>query len=208
MIDDLFKKKPLDPSRVVCHSGGAVGSDTVFEEIGAEFGVNTKAYSYKTKSHVSPNKVEISAEDYAEGVAEIARANRTLGRYGINKYMSLLARNWAQVKYSRQVFAIGFIVEAGAKGPKGYKNTAKIAVVDGGTGYAVMMAINNEREVFVFDQKRNAWFRWSYVSNAFIELRQELAITESDFAGIGTREIAANGIAAIRRLYEKTFNLA
>lgn len=203
MIDDLFQKKPLDPSRAVCHSGGAVGSDTVFEEIGAEFGVSTRAYSYKTKQHSSPNKVEISDEDYAEGVLEIGRANRVLGRYGINKYMSLLARNWAQVKYSKQVFAIGFIVEAGEKGPKGYKNSAKTAVVDGGTGYAVQMSINHEREVYVFDQKKDRWFRWSYVSNAFIELRQEPAITESDFAGIGTREIAANGIAAIRRLYEK-----
>lgn len=204
-MDDIFVKKT--PVRFVCHSGGAVGSDTAFEEIGAEFGVETRAYSYKTKSHLSPNKAEISAEDYAEGVAEVTRANRTLGRYGINRYMSLLARNWAQVKYSRQVFAIGFIVEAGEKGPKGYKNSAKTAVVDGGTGYAVQMAINHEKEVFVFDQKRNAWFRWSYVSNAFIGLGSEPTITESDFAGIGTREIAANGIAAIRRLYEKTFNL-
>ena len=206
MIDDLFQKKPLDPSRVVCHSGGAVGSDTVFEEIGAEFGVSTRAYSYKTKLHSSPNKVEISNEDYAEGVLEIGRANRVLGRYGINKYMSLLARNWAQVKYSRQVFAIGFIVEAGAKGPKGYKNVAKTSVVDGGTGYAVQMAVNHEREVYVFDQKKDRWFRWSYVSNAFVQLASDPAISESDFAGIGTREIAPNGIAAIRRLYEKTFS--
>ena len=42
---DLFKK-PLDLNNVVCHSGGAQGSDTYWENTGAEFGVKTKAYSY------------------------------------------------------------------------------------------------------------------------------------------------------------------
>ncbi len=58
--------------------------------------------------------------------------------------MSLFARNWAQVKYSKQVFAIGTIIKAGEKSAKGYKNKSKSDVVDGGTGYAVMMAINQE----------------------------------------------------------------
>lgn len=207
MIDDLFQKKPLDPSRVVCHSGGAVGSDTVFEEIGAEFGVSTRAYSYKTKLHSSPNKVEISNEDYAEGVLEIGRANRVLGRYGINKYMSLLARNWAQVKYSDEVFAIGTIVEPGKKGSKGFYNRSKFQVVDGGTGYACMCAINNTRPLYVFDQNKDQWFRWSYTSLKFIEVRENLKINFQNFAGIGTREIKPNGIKAIEDLYKRTFNL-
>ena len=205
MIDDLFQKKPLDPSRVVCHSGGAIGSDTVFEEIGAEFGVSTRAYSYKTKLHSSPNKVEISNEDYAEGVLEIGRANRVLGRYGINKYMSLLARNLAQVKYSDEVFAIGTIVEPGKKSSKGFYNRSKFQVVDGGTGYACMCAINNTRPLYVFDQDKDKWFRWSYTSLSFRELKGTPVITTENFAGIGTREIKPNGILAIEEVYKLTF---
>ena len=201
---DFFNKK-IDLTKITCHSGGAVGADTVWDEIGEEFGVKTKAYSYRTKSHVSPNKVEISDQDYEDGVVQITKANKTLGRFGIHKYMSLLARNWAQVKYSKQVFAIGTIIKAGEKSVKGYKNNSKSDVVDGGTGYAVMMAINQENDVYVFDQIKDKWFRWSYNSLRFVELKEVPLITEQDFAGIGTREIQPNGIKAIRDVYEKTF---
>ena len=202
---DLFKK-PLDLNNVVCHSGGAQGSDTYWENTGAEFGVKTKAYSYKTKYHKSPNKVEISDEDYKEGVKEVNKANKWLNRYGIHKYMNMLARNWAQVKYSDEVFAVGRIVRIGDKNDKGYYNRGKYDMVDGGTGYAVQMAINHQIPVWVFDQKEDKWFRWSYSSFGFVSYDETPEITFQNFAGIGTRQITPNGIQAIRNVYEKTFN--
>jgi len=206
MLEDLFNKKPLKKERVICHSGGAIGSDSVWEEVGEQYNIKTNAYSYKTNSHKSPNKVEISDVDYKEGIHEISRANKVLNRYGINKYMNLLARNWAQVKYSKQLFAIGMIVRPGSKDSKGYYNKSKYEIVSGWTGYAVQMAINNDREVYVFDQNLNKWFRWSYNSLRFVELKQVPKITEENFAGIGTREINSNGVRAIRSVYESTFN--
>lgn len=202
---DIFKKT-IDLSNIICHSGGAVGSDTYFETIGEKFGVKTKAYSYKTPKHQSPNKVEISDDDYNEGISEVNKANKILGRFGINKYMNLLARNWAQVKYSDEIFAIGTIVDPGKKGGKGYYNKSKYQVVDGGTGYAVQMGINNEKVVYVFDQLKDKWFRWSYTSFSFVEMSNSPDITSQNFAGIGTREILPNGINAIKQVYKKTFN--
>jgi hypothetical protein len=201
---DIFDKKPIDMANIVCHSGGAEGSDTAWEKIGEKFGVKTKAYSYKTKVHTSSNKVEISDEDYKEGISEVNKANKFLNRYGIHKYMNLLARNWAQVKYSKQVFAIGTIIKPGEKNSKGYYNKGKYDIVDGGTGYAVQMGINNEREVFVFDQVRDKWFRWSYSTLQFVEIKDTPVITNNDFAGIGTRELEPNGLKAIRDIYEKS----
>jgi hypothetical protein len=201
---DIFDKNPIDLTNIVCHSGGAEGSDTYWENIGEEFGVKTKAYSYKTPKHTSLNKVEISDEDYKEGIVEVNKANKFLNRYGIHKYMNLLARNWAQVKYSDQVIAIGTIVKKGEKSPKGYPNKGKFDMVDGGTGYACQMAINHEKVVFVFDQKRDKWFRWSYSSLCYVEC-QCPKISYQNFAGIGTREIKPNGIQAIRNVFTKTF---
>jgi hypothetical protein len=203
---DIFDKNPIDLTNIVCHSGGAEGSDTYWENIGEEFGVKTKAYSYKTPKHTSLNKVEISDEDYKEGIVEVNKANKFLNRYGIHKYMNLLARNWAQVKYSKQIFAVGTIIKPGDKNNRGYYNKGKYDIVDGGTGYAVRMGINNEREVYVFDQIKEKWFRWSYSSLRFIDIGKVPSITEQDFAGIGTREILPNGIEAIRDVYELTFN--
>jgi len=201
---DIFDKKPIDLANIICHSGGAEGSDTAWEKIGEKFGVKTKAYSYKTKVHTSPNKVEISDEDYKEGISEVNKANKFLNRYGIHKYMNLLARNWAQVKYSKQIFAIGTIIKPGEKNSKGYYNKGKYDIIDGGTGYAVQMGINNEREVFVFDQVRDKWFRWSYSTLKFVEIKDIPTITNNDFAGIGTRELEPNGLKAIRDVYDKS----
>lgn len=202
---DIFDKKPLNLNNVTCHSGGAEGADTFWEIKGKDYGVKTNAYSYKTPKHQSPNKVEISDEDYKEGIDEVNKANKWLGRYGIHKFMNLLARNWAQVKYSNQIFAIGRIVNPGEKGSRGYYNKSKYQSVDGGTGYAVQMAINNEKEVFVFDQFKDKWFRWSYTSMSFIEMSETPLIEYQDFAGIGTRDIKQNGIGAIESVYKKTF---
>ena len=203
---DIFGNIPINLDKIVCHSGGAVGSDTYWEEIGEKYNVKTKAYSYKTKYHSIKNKVEISDSDYEEGVKEITKANKTLNRFGIHKYMNLLARNWAQVKYSDEVFAIGTIVKSGSKNEKGYYNKSKFDVVDGGTGYAVGMAINNNKPVYVFDQIQDKWFRWSYTSLKFVEMKKEVMITSQNFAGIGTREIKPNAIKAIKDVYKKTFN--
>lgn len=201
---DIFEK--LDLTRLTCHSGGAEGSDTVFEKISSEFGVKVKAYSYKTPNHKSPNKVEISEEDYLEGVEKVKLANKKLNRWGIHKYMNLLARNWYQVKYSSQIFAIGQIIEPGGKCPKGYINKSKNQIVDGGTGYATQMGIDSLKDVNVYDQIKKKWFKWSYNTNSFIELKEDPIILCEDFAGIGTRKINQYGVEAIKNLFIKTFS--
>lgn len=204
---DIFDRIELDLNNIICHSGGAQGSDTYWADIGREYGVKTRAYSYKTKYHDSPDKVEISDEDYNEGISQVNKANKVLGRFGIHKYMNLLARNWAQIKYSDEVFAIGTIVEPGKKGSRGYYNKSKYQVIDGGTGYACMCSINNNKPLYVFDQNKDKWFRWSYTSLSFIEIEKELVkINFENFAGIGTRQIKDNGIKAIEDLYKRTFN--
>ena len=202
---DLFETPKIDLTDITCHSGGAEGADTDFSNLSKKFNVKVKAYSYKTSYHLSSDKVEISEEEYNEGAIEINKANKYLRRPGIKKYMSLLARNWSQVKYSTQIFAIGVIVGPGGETPDGYSSKSKIQTVSGGTGYAVMMGILNLKEVFVFDQLKNVWFRWSYSTMSFIKLNQVPKIKTQNFAGIGTRKINENGKKAIVNLFESSF---
>lgn len=203
IIFDNYNK--IDLSNLICHSGGAEGSDLAFENYGEKYGIKIKAYSYKTKYHNSPNKIEISEEDYQEGIVEINKANRSLNRYGIHKYMNLLARNWPQVKYSNELYGIGSIVDPGKKSIDGYYSKSKLQTVSGGSGYAVQMSINHNRPVHIFDQLKNSWFRWSYTSFSFIEIDLP-SINCQNFAGIGTRKINSNGLKAIEDLYSNTFS--
>jgi hypothetical protein len=177
----------------ICHSGGADGADTAWEFFGLEYDIITNAYSYKTSYHRSPSKVEISDEDYREGISKIEEANKVLKRKNIHKYMNLLARNWSQVKYSDEIFAVGTI-------------NVKAQLVNGGTGYACQMAIDHNRPVFVFEQEKNKWFEWSYLRKCFVVLDETPIITKENFAGIGTRDLNTNGIEAIKSVYRKTYN--
>lgn len=204
-IDDIFGEvPPTDLSKATCHSGGASGADTLWETESAKYGTVTKAYSYKTDYHKSPNKVEISEELYLEGIDKVNKANHTLNRYGIQKYMNLIARDWAQIKFSEQVFAVANIVASKKKG-KRYYNRSKYEVVDGGTGYGVQMAIDHDKEVYVFDLKRDDWYHWSSATMSFVKCKKKPIITKPNFAGIGSRDLTKKGEEAIVEILKETY---
>jgi hypothetical protein len=185
----------LNPHKIVrCHSGGAEGADSYFEEIGSKYGIQTIAYSYKTHYHNSPNKYEISEEEFEEGCLAVFKANETLKKYRLKPYLNLYSRNWFQVKNAEQIFAISSFIQIENQ-----------QLVKGGTGITVQMAIDIKKEVFVFEQRWNAWFYWDYSQSIFIPMNENPKITSSDFAGIGARKINSNGINAIENLMKNSF---
>ena len=128
------------------HSGGAVGADTAWDEIGHEFGViHHHHYWYGQPNPKSQVEDAITPEEFTEGRTRVLRANETLKRNPA-PYMNLLARNWVQVKNSEAIFAIGTL------------KTKK--QVNGGTGWAVQMAIDVGKPVYVFEQEEGKWYEW------------------------------------------------
>lgn len=170
------------------HSGGAKGSDTYWGEVGKKYGVESNHYhaiGAKTPSGNTP----ISEEMLKEADPHLKKANETLKRTypTSNEYVNnLLRRNWQQVKNSDAVFAVGHLVRG---------------IVEGGTGWAVQMAIDNGKPVYVFDQVRNKWYK--NINSKWSE--SEVPILTKNFAGIGTRELNDTGRKAIEAVYEKTF---
>lgn len=200
-----------DKSKWTNHSGGAIGSDTEWDKIGSVFGmINNRHYWTETKT--PKGNTEISKEDFEEGKYKSAKAaKRNFGYSYSTMKDSRLIRNWSQVKYSDAVFAIGKIVKTGEKIFPNQTNDTRVAKapsVTGGTGYAVGMAINNSKPVFVFNQTKGSydigWYMWDNKTNDFI--KTETPILTENFAGIGTREINDLGKAAIKEVYEKTNN--
>lgn len=199
-----MKLKPYKPENITCNSGGAEGSDYYWGLFAQIYGMTINAFSYKTKKHKGPHKVEISEEDYEEGILKVKKANKSLKRKGIDKYMNLLSRNWAQVKYSEEIFAIGNIVRKGDISKSGFKVTSDNETIDGGTGYAVQMAIDAEKTVYVFNLTDNIWYKWSYIIDKFVRINDPLILCKN-FAGIGTREITDTGKQAIENVFLNTF---
>ena len=158
------------------HSGGARGSDAAWDIIGQTYGV--KSIHYYAEGYKTPlGNLALNVDQLSEADVYLHKANEVLKRRfpTNNQYVDgLLRRNWHQVKNAEAVFAI---------------STIKNNIVQGGTGWAVHMAISVNKEVFVFDQDMDDWF--TYRRDAF--RRCNTPILTKNFAGIGTREIKDNG---------------
>ena len=182
------------------HSGGAIGSDTYWGEVGNKYNISTNHYYLGKKT---PNgNIEISKEDAVEGKVKVTKAAIQMGRINPNHTVKneLLIRDWAQVKYADAVFAVTTLLQAGDKIDS--TRIAKIPQGKGGTGYAIQMAINEGKPVYLFDQVRNQWF--TYKNNTWV--KTDTPVLTKNFAGIGTRNLNENGKKAIEDVFSKTFN--
>ena len=75
-------------------------------------------------------------------------------------------------------------------------------LVDGGTGWAVQMAINNNKPVWLFEQKFKQWMFYYPPKNRFEEINCIPSLSKQ-FAGIGTRQIDENGKQAIKEILKQ-----
>lgn len=180
-------------------SGDAVGSDAAWTSAAREVGIkNIRNFSTKSYDALSEEEKKEADSEYLKAVTELSRPALSNTTYN----GKLVRRNWLQVKNADAIFAIGSIVNSLERGRSGL-NYSKHAVVDGGTGYAVQMAINNNKPVHVFDQDKGKWFTWK--DGNFVE--EPSPILTEKFAGIGTRQINDSGRAAIKEIFSRTFNL-
>jgi hypothetical protein len=181
----------------ICHSGGCPGADMEWEEKGRKHSVHTIAYSFPSHKQYGENRHILTSDELLEGFEQCKLASKPLGRtlYNVEKnpyVRNLISRNWFQVKNSEAIFAIGiFFDETKTK-------------VNGGTGWAVQMAINNRKPIYFFDQDSDKWYYYHYSFNVFAEYDGVPELTKN-FAGIGSRDLRDNGKQAITNVYKNTF---
>ena len=121
----------------ICHSGGCPGADMMWENESSKYGIKTIAYSFYNHIQESNNRKILSIEELKEGYEATKIANKSL-KTNINDVIypyirNLISRNWFQVKNSDAIFAIGTFADA------------EHVVVNGGTGWAVQMAVDNRK---------------------------------------------------------------
>ena len=194
---------PTTIEAATLHSGGAVGADTVWGMIGKQYGMlleNIKHYWIEGGSKPPQGNVLLTDAQKAEARPHVQRAAASMRERGDTtrsapsklSSISLIHRNWFQVKNSDAVFAI-------IRGGFNPTRTLIDTKTDRGTPWAVEMGINEGKPVYVFSQKLGQWFTWD--GSKFTET--ETPTLTPNFAGIGTRGINEAGRQAIRDVYEK-----
>ena len=193
-------EQSTNPKDYHLYSGGAVGADTKWGEIASKYNIGKiRHYRPETLDVLTPEQMQEVETAY------VAAANK-LGRKILDSNTlagKLVRRDYLQAKAADSIFAIGHILRPGEKNSKGYTVRSTIPSVDGGTGYAVQMAIDLHKPVHVFDQQYKHWYRFDYDQNTFVA--EDIPTLTTKFAGVGTRQINEDGINAIEQIFEKTF---
>tara|TARA_R110000772_G_scaffold17946_3_gene49934 strand:+ start:102030 stop:102587 length:558 start_codon:yes stop_codon:yes gene_type:complete len=178
------------------HSGGCIGADMYWETEGLKYGVESTSYSFYNHVQYSYNQKVLSTKELKEGWNNVQIAEKTLNR-GLNINQSfyvrnLVSRNWFQVKNAEAIFAVSTFLNDEHK------------IVNGGTGWAAQMAIDNNKPVYFFDQIGYNWYQYNYTLKVF-QLILEIPLLTEDFAGIGSANLNENGKEAIRDVYKSCF---
>ena len=193
-------EQSTNPKDYNLYSGGAEGADFMWGEIANKYGIGKiRHYRPETLDVLTPEQMQEVETAY------VAAANR-LGRKILNSNTTagkLVRRDYLQAKAADSIFAIGHILRPGEKNSKGYTVRSTIPSVDGGTGYAVQMAIDLHKPVHVYDQVYDQWYRFDYNDNTFVA--EDIPTLTPKFAGVGTREITDKGINAIEQVFQNTF---
>ena len=188
IVDSYNEVKISEKGDYVLHSGGAKGADSKWGDIGRNFGLKDERHYYVRGEETPKGNTPLTKSEVREADVHLQKANETLKRTfpaRNEKTNNLLRRNWWQVKNADEVFAVSTITNN---------------KVDGGTGWAVHMGIDNNKPVHVFDQAKKNWFTWD--GKKFVQ--EETPTLTKNFAGIGSRNINEAGKEAIRDVYEKS----
>lgn len=189
-IEERYLENPI---HYTLFSGGAQGSDLHWQNMGAKYGVRVKAFSFE--GHGKRNRARVVLTDFELKQADehLHKANKTLKRhFPTSKSFvdNLLRRNWYQVKDANGVFAVGKLCASGK-------------IVEGGTGWAVQMAIDARKPVYVFDLGVGSWKRYDHDKQKF--LSSKVPRLTLNFTAIGTRTLPEEGKTAIERVFRETF---
>lgn len=178
----------------ICHSGGCTGADMYWEKCCDKYSIKTISYSFP--DHKCDGRLPriLNNQELNEGWKHVKIAAITLNKTidFLPSYMKgLLARNWFQVKNSEAIFAVSTFL-----------NTK---VVNGGTGWAVQMAVDNKKPIYVFEQNKEHWYNYSYDNDIF-ELCDIPKLTKN-FAGIGARDLKKVGMIAMKNIFKNECNI-
>lgn len=200
MKRDLAKK-----IKSVLVSGGAEGSDRLWTSLGEKFGILGINYSFKehqATAERAPGYTQTLREsELEEANKHVLKANESLKRPigDVKPYVyNLFRRNWFQVKNADAVYAVGPITrtpDSLSSLPRNHKDYSTDVMskqhllnrsVKGGTGWAIQMAVDNAKPVYVYDTPTKTWNTFDYSANRFRTIK-EPPKPPRKWAGIGSR---------------------
>lgn len=181
----------MNPSDCTLYSGAAAGAEAAFGEAAERYGIREVNFTFEGHDDArTRGRYVLSAAELSKGNVSLSYVSGLMHRVyrDTPQYRRLLASLWHQVMAGDEVFCVGWIKE---------DDTVK-----GGTGWGAELAKLFGKPLFVFDEGRQAWYRWN---DGAWEAAGEPVISSGNFTGTGTRCLDERGKAAIDALFVRSF---
>jgi hypothetical protein len=191
----LMKGASMKRESFILFSGGAQGAEEEFGANAERFGIEEVNFTFEGHGIVRQRGLRVlNHEELKNGDVSLAYVSKLMNRrYTESPILrKVLQSIWYQINNGQEIYVVGEILAD--------------KTVKGGTGWGAEFAKICNKPLYVFDQKRNAWFRWNQDDWVERERGAEPVITHLHFAGAGTRFLEENGRKAIKGLFERTFS--
>ena len=181
-------------SENILFSGGAPGAEAEFGACAERHGVEEVNFTFDGHKIERHRGVRVlNHEELQSGDVSLEYVSRLMHRRYTDSptIRKVLQTLWYQINHGQEVYVIGTILDDGT--------------VRGGTGWGAEFAKLCNKPLFVFDQDKDAWSRWTGVDWDTLGPSQAPVITHAHFSGTGTRTLRDNGRKAIEQLFTASF---
>ena len=182
----------MNKDDVILFSGGAPGAEAEFGACAERHGIEEVNFTFEGHTIARTRGMRVlNHEELQNGDVSLEYVSRLMNR----KYTDspvlrrILQTLWYQVNNGQEIYVIG-VIQADD-------------TVRGGTGWGAEFAKLCNKPLFVFDQEKRGWFRWS--GTAWQSHADTPVITHPHFTGTGTRHVQDHAKRAIEELMTASF---
>jgi hypothetical protein len=180
----------MNATDCVLYSGGLQGAETAFGAAAERHGVAEVNFTFEGREAARSRGLRtLTAEELMRGDVSLQYVSKLMHRHYPNtSYIKrVLQTIWHQVNNAQEIYVVGVILD---------DDTVK-----GGTGWGAEFAKLCNKPLYVFDQKRNDWQRWTGGGWEAVQPK----IGHAHFTGTGTRHLTADGQRAVDDLFARSF---
>lgn len=181
----------MKASDCILFSGALAGSEAKFGAMAEQYGVEEVNFTFEGRQAARARGLRtLTHEELKKGDVSMTYVSKLMDRRypQTESIKKILQTIWYQVNNAQQIFVVGKVLDN--------------RTVSGGTGWGAEFAKLCNKPLFVFDQDKDHWQRWS---GSDWQRADDPTISEAHFAGMGTRFLTDAGAKAIEELFARSF---
>lgn len=180
----------MKPKDCILFSGAAKGAEEVFGAAAERHGIEEVNFTFEGHNDSRTRGIRVLTQaELKQGDVSLTYVGRLMNRTFTDTplFRKILQSIWHQINNGAEIYVVGQILDDGT--------------VKGGTGWGAEFAKLCNKPLFVFDQDKDHWYRWT--GDAWEESTPK--ITHTRISGTGTRVLKPNGSKAINDLFDRSF---